>query len=418
MIKIKKRSLLFLIITFLIFCSSCSQSDASKEIDYSKFLNNQDINTNDKAPADKAADITTSAQSGEATGVNTTTASQDVNNNTALPWNWPSDMDFTGVKSEMKDFKLGNLSSNFIINASATCLFCPNKQNNTIYYMSRKDRFIYEQKGDNNTLLVEMQAHNLQLWDNKLYFINIKKTNYYASGPIYSYDLETKELELVLDKNIALFYIDNYGIYYSELGDSQQLKVNLLDFNNKNTSLDDYPWVISYNEYLLTLLEGNLSLINRNTDEIIKIMPFEDNIKVISTIHIFENRLVFAVDTCIYVLDLITGDKKSYNAIQADAFLKLSLKRIVDFVFVDNNIFASYGCKNIIKLDLDKDNIHDCISFDQRNVTYSFLQTNGERLFATVFLFEPASVKSTVIGYDEIFIPDEGNVLTRREFGQ
>jgi 5'(3')-deoxyribonucleotidase len=235
---------------------------------------------------------------------------------------------------------------------------------------------------------------------------------------ITGYDLETKELELVLDKYVALFYIDNYGLYYSELGDSNQLGVNLLDFNNKITSLENYPWVLSYNEYLLTLLEGNLSLINRNTDEIIKIMPFVDNIPVISTIHIFENKLVFAVETCIYVLDLITGDKKSYNAKQADETLKLFLERIEDFAFVDNKIFASYGCKNIIKLDLDSDNIHDCISFDSRDVTYSYLQTNGERLFVSVYQFNPATVKFTVTGYDEIFIPDEGNVLTRKEFGQ
>lgn len=395
-----KKKNLFLVITAVIgiLCNACNQSENFIEKDYSMFIDNKDVKANDNDIKNKDTELNNASSSEE-----------------ALPWNWPADMIFSGVKSEMRDFKLGNLGSNIKVNASASSLICPDMQNNIIYHMSYNDRFIYKYENEKDTLLIDKQAHNLQLWENKLYFINIKKTDFYASGPIYSYDLNTKKLELVLDKNIALFYIDNFGVYYSELDDSGQLSVSLLDFNNKISSLN-HKWVVSYNEYLITILDGYLSLINRFTNETTKIMSFEDSSQIIPTLHIYENKLIFAVEYYVYVLDLTTGDKNCYNAKLVDPYME----KVTDMIIMNDTIYISVGTSDLVKIDLNNDEVFKYISLHHLNTNkfYSYLQTNGERLFASVFNYDHVTHNVKVIGFDEIFFPDEGgNVLTRKEFG-
>jgi len=401
----------------MFICTACSKADKPKKIDYNTIIELQD-NINNTAPTEKANKITGDNET-ETTREDEKMGDSLKTKSDTPDWDWPAEMNFTGVKSDMKGFKLGNLSTNIKLGSRRSCLICPDIKNNTIYYMSRNDGFIHKQEDEKDTLLIDMQAHNLQLWDNKLYFINIIEADFYFSGPIYSYDLETKELELILDKNVASFYIDNFGIYYTELEPPWKLSVSLLDFNNQITSLENYPWVVSYNEYLLTSLDGYLSLVNRYTDEIIKIMPFEDNVQVISTIHIFEDMLVFAVDKSVYILNLKTGEKSKYSAEQADKLLaKLVLFRIEDFAFINNNIVASYGSKNLFKIDLSKNEIRHFIRMDNESLWYSNLQTDGERLIASINKSNPTSWDSIVIGYDEVIFPTEGNVLSRKVFGK
>lgn len=408
MIIMKKYFLLIPLVMLILLCCSCNNNSTdTKKIDYSIFTENKNTNSNIVTPTDIPPVTNTTASSGE---FNKSTETKE----------WPSDIEFSGVKSKMNDFKLGNLGGNYKINSQFTCLICSGTLDDSIYYINEgNDKYIYQLKNDKSTLLVDMEANNLQLWENKLYFINVQNNNpYYDSGYLYSYDIATKELTLISDRNIASFFIDNYGIYYSELTSDYEFNVSRLDFNNTITPLKDYPWLLSYNEFLLTNWDGYLSLINRETDEIIQIMPFKDDINLLSSLHIIGDNLIFVIDSRVYILNLVTGAKKIYD-VNDCAGLVFKVDRIVDLVCIKDVIYVAYGSNLIIKIDMASDDIKQYFTSEMDNFYYSFLNTNGDQLFALRFDVDMVTGNSNMNGVEELIIPPEpGNEITIKELGK
>ena len=135
---------------------------------------------------------------------------------------------FTGIVSDYETPKCANLSIN-IKHVNRLCLICPDSENDAIYYVNYdKDNYIYQLKDGSSTLLLNMKADFLQLWNGELYFVGVNQDSslsHIILSNIYKYNLETEELTLIWEAEITWLFLNSDGIYYTQIISIEEIKV-------------------------------------------------------------------------------------------------------------------------------------------------------------------------------------------------
>lgn len=375
---------------------------------------------------------------------------------------WGEDMlGFQGIISQKKSRSYGNLEANIktLSYIDSPSLVCVDKEKGIIYYVNYgKDNYIYQLKGEENTLLLETGTSCIQLWEEELYFLGAVDsylTNKYEKQSLYKYNLNTKEVTPVIDEDIVDFCITSEGIYYSSRKNSEiqddgngfilerfyrSFKDNIVE---RNIEIYNH---INYKDYEVI---ANAELIgfdlrNMDTLEIIKLA------KEGSSLSIVGDQLCFYVEDELYCVNLRTGRKfsvflKEYAgeiweeekraAENADGFFGWSkeveeaLKLVMDsfiirsYIVMDGNIYVvgksaelyivniethevtTLKAKNTGKAKLPSD-VLDTDKYPRVQHPYAFdkLYTSGDRLFAVASY--PQS--ETRMGYEfvELIIED------------
>ena len=310
---------------------------------------------------------------------------------------WPYELDFDGITST-KTYKTGNLNSNNKNLTFNSALICPDYENNLTYYVNYgNDNYIYQLDDGVSTLLVDKEAHSLQLWDSELYFIEDTDSSPMHSGDIYCLNLESKELRLIQKANAFGLYIDSYGFYYNNFINDEGTSISLfLDFNDSEPKGIDYNFLASYNEYqILYTYEEDFYLFNSETKEKTFLAPFEyaTNRPMLSN-----EYFMFLKDSCIYTLNLLNGEKKIYDLYNYDSLSKYSMV-IKDYCAIDNLIYANDGIRLFI-INVDNGNIEEytgeyTIDYsisgsDKTTSVFSMrdLYTDGDKIYGLIYKYD------------------------------
>ncbi|ABX43107.1 DUF5050 domain-containing protein [Lachnoclostridium phytofermentans] len=122
---------------------------------------------------------------------------------------------FLGINADAKDLTYGNLPINAKTIVTSCDFFCYSEETGDIYYTNFEDNgYLYKLSNGVKTILVEKKCTNINFYNNNLYFIspNVsldELTGLEVGGPIYEFDLESKDLELFLDVNAILMRVIN-----------------------------------------------------------------------------------------------------------------------------------------------------------------------------------------------------------------
>lgn len=330
--------LLVLILITTLLCS-CNKTETSvNEPDYSAFTRKQN------AESDIYGDANIKNNTDETP--NTTSNPNPQGHDPEKEW--PLELDFTGIASN-KEVKLGNININRKIEYQYSYLVCYDADNDTTYYINYgNDNYIYELKDGKSSLLTDMEAICLQLWNNELYFLaNNHKNQDMITGDIYCYNLSDKKLRLILETDANFLYIDSYGIYFTQLKPPQSgfidtLKFTgyILDFGADTPQKVDYIQPVAYNEYLLYVSNEGIVLHNRETDEKILIAPKEYYYNHMS---IYDQYLILTYESKICMLDLLNGDRKIFD-FNDDKDLKNKGIYLMDYIIIDDVFYCiSFG---------------------------------------------------------------------------
>lgn len=342
----KKFMYLFLLISILCLICSCKSEPDVYEPDYSAFK--PDLKNNSfTADLSKPDDNLTVPNPTEEANIKDTKNSEESKKSEKQ---WPYELDFTGVESKIKG-KTGNLVTNtnmfdHMLDKNYSYLLCPDYVNGVTYYVNiDDDNYIYQLKDGVSTLLIEKEANYLQLWDNKLYFLSHNhKYEDRFTGDIYCFDLENKELKLILKDDARSLYIDSYGIYYNK----HPLKSYRLDFGSDTPQELSYAFLFSYNEYEIQSIEDKgIFLVNRETEEKHLLIPPENMSYYVS---LYSDYFTFINRTCVCMINLLTGERKIYDFndcknLVGDAY-------IFSFVIFDDIIYASPTGPRIYRYDM------------------------------------------------------------------
>jgi hypothetical protein len=353
------------------FCYSCSNNrpeDKEQEPNYS-FLENEN-----SEKSENSAEVTDNGYD-QATA---NTSKQAIVNNKE----WPYELDFSGVTTSGK-VKTANLRTNYRFNSFSSftsCLFCPDIENDILYYVNYdKDNYIYELKDGNISLLVEMNAYCLQLWDNKLYFLSCNQNinnDDQKTGDIYCYNLDTKEVSLLLKTNAYSLFVDSYGIFYQNINlNTSGFAGYRLDFNSTTPQKTDYAFYFIYNEYMICTGSGSndfdkLYLCNRDTGEKTFLISLVDAVN--NNLRFGDDYMVFTLDSFVYVLNLKTGKKDIYDMKSMAA----AFNGPIDY-FINDNILYMVNTNRLLALDL----LNGTLKFNNKFITYDE-QITSYQIFA------------------------------------
>ncbi|NLJ96128.1 MAG: hypothetical protein GX321_03160 [Clostridiales bacterium] len=334
-----RRKLLFLaFILVILFSTSCKKNTIDDQIepDYSHFQTPNNTNRY------KSLDNEAMSEEGNNENPSKDNSKKD----------WPYELDFKGVTSS-KSYKTGNLNASIKSSGATSSLVCPDYDNDLIYYVNYgKDNYIYQLDDGISTLLVEKEAHSLQLWNNELYFIEDTVSSPKHSGNIYCLNLESEELRLVQKANAFYIHVGIHGIYYMNLkNDDGYVNNYYLDFDSSEPKEVDYSFLASYNEYqILHTYEDGFYLFNPNTKEKTFLAPSEymNNCPMVSN-----EYFMFLHGSCIYTLNLQNGEKEIYDLYDYDSLSDYTLV-FSDYCVIDKSIYATDEIRLYV-IDMEKD---------------------------------------------------------------
>lgn len=365
---------------FVLLCCSCNMDKYDvREPDYSVFEhNNADgvLNDNNIANTNESEDEKPdTAGSSAANMAENNDADIDVFNS-----------EFNGFILSDGDYKYGNLGINNRFNISTGILVCPDPDNDIVYFINEgADNYIYKLENGEKTLVVEMEACNLQLWENRLYYISRREglalNRYIYIGDLYCYDLDMSETKLVYNKDIINLYIDNDGIFFTTITMGESSNVTTLTgyrmgFDETNPQKAPYSYYLSYKNLFLINTKDGSALINKSSNEEKTLMHFGR--EYVCSIH--EGTLYYTKDSYVYTLNLETGEGNVYDVNDCENKLFESTE-IMDFTIINDDIYVIDGGSDIYVIDMNSGNV------DFRYVEGHLLNsiyTDGKRLFAVV----------------------------------
>ena len=296
-------------------------------------------------------------------------------------------------------------------------MVCYDADSDTSYYINfGNDNYIYELKDDTSSLLINMEAICLQLWNNELYFLaNNYKNKELLTGDLYCYNLANKELRLVLEADANFLYIDSYGIYFSQYElpqpdflDTLQFTGYLLDFGTNTVQEVDYILPVAYNEYLLYVCNEGIVLHNRETNEKLLIAP--EVYYYLNNFNFYDHYLIFTYNSKICILDLLNGEKKIYD-FNDDKSLRYKVY-FMDYMIFDNIFYGTEFSSTILVCNLSTGELdfYTYISYDLQSIEFiQALFTDGKRIYAIMHEY----------GYDrlvEVCLTDKKSISGRKIF--
>ena len=398
----KKQNIMFifsLLLSIILLCS-CSNQTTTKKPDYSflnEVYNDNTANNTSQSTAHNSEEVTASSESttnSEQTHNSSESAANSDQANMSEPSSsistgnisdtetannieWPYELDFDGVNTDpLKEVKTGNLRTNYKFFSEISCLFCPDMENDILYYVNYdKDNYIYQLKDDNISLLVDMPAFCLQLWDNKLYFISFNDNNVntiFKTGDIYCFDINSKKVELIQQTDAFSLVVDSYGIFYQTYDNG--LEAYRIEFDsNTPQKVEDYFFYFPYNEYMIINDINdpiNIYICNIETGEKTFLVPI--SYAQYQYLLFAEDYMVFSLNRLVYVLNLRTGKKDIYDIESMTG----TFAAPVDY-FLINNILYMVNTNRFLALDLSNGKL----VFPSRYITYDE-QINSWYVFA------------------------------------
>lgn len=296
---------------------------------------------------------------------------------------WGKDMEgFKGISSEYPSPTYGNLKANIKgqWERAQFSLMCVNEDTGVVYYVNiGEDNYIYQLDGNKRTLLVEEEANYIQIWNNELYFLkgeSIYPDILLKPYPLYKYNLETKEIILVLEEEVTDFCITSEGIYYSVLVEIEEnrevVKYYLRSFETDAVEeVRGYSY-IKYKEYQLEIDENpdelliDIFLKNIHTGDTIHVAS---NVWMFSQISIVDNHMIFSDKNEIYYINLETG--KRFSVILDEYVLALIKSKrtlndyddmtsynIISYTVIDDIIYITGAPSGIISIHINTQEVN------------------------------------------------------------
>lgn len=359
-----KYYILSICIILALACSCSKEQDEIVEPDYN-FL--QDINENSSDDSKTDKNVEENATSNDNTIAQISPVTQEnlpknidnsitnapisepyesEKNDNMKEWSYP--LEFEGAGDELQAARYGNIDANYKGFQVDSFILCPDEINNCAYFINySEDNNIYQLKDGVCSLLIDKEAQCLQLWNNELYFIENKIVDSQVMdyGNIFSYNLNTKEIRLVVEANAFIFYINSRGIYYQDMDiTNNSITGYRLGFDKKAPIETGYYFYYSYSDYEINDSKGDtISLYNKKTGIHTDLAPID----YFDRIRIFDKYFTFKKGTCIYILDLITGEKKIYDLNDCKQLI-FKMNSINDYIIFNNYIYASAGFANYI----------------------------------------------------------------------
>lgn len=275
--------------------------------------------------------------------------------------------------------------------AWASAIVCPDKENNILYYIDHsKGAAIYQLKDGVSTLLVDCKADSLYLWEDILYFIRIKDdTSYTNAGDIYSFHLNTQELELVKEGLMFNLYLDNFGLYYMEVHEIDGTKVSMNykhDFADNTAEKANYLFSPAYNEYRILIQNDAIYLYNQDTDEDqLLISGFTNMVCLRLSDHYFS----YQIENTIYIIDLLNGgsievDRDILKGFKIEEFIGYYIR---DYIIIKDTLYIATDTTLMEYSILDgswKEGVQE--TEDKEQILRLF--TDGESLYSLITLEE------------------------------
>lgn len=368
----KSTGLFILILISTLLCISCKQESATKEPTYNIFQSPEST--------DASSIITDNPSTPSDTNMPTDNGTLNISptDSSVKEEPWPYPLDFNGITptGAYDTYKTGNLIFNMNgINPTLSYLICPDLDNDMIYYVNYgDDNYIYKLKDGLSTLVLEKEAFQLSLWENKLYFLARHETSDRNEGDIYCYNLGNGELQLLQKAKAYYLLVDSLGIYYEEIinSDTSERRYYRLGIDGNSLEKLDNRYYLSYYDYQIIQNKTAVVLQHKDTKEEFFIAPYEYGSWGLT---IYDNHIILHRDSVFYIINLLNGDKK---AIQYSN----SKSQVVDYVIIDNNMYLRDK-----KIDLSTGTVssYGYISYDKKDALVpEYLSTNGNQIYAIV----------------------------------
>lgn len=332
---------------------------------------------------------------------------------------------FTGITSDSETPACGNLSMN-MKQGSTLCLVCPDYENDVIYYVNYgDDGYIYQLKDGKSTLVLDRMTTSIQLWDNEIYFLSgdefeVYNDFYYSKQGIYQYNLATKELRRILDVDAHWLYVNEDGIFYTEMSDDGKFIMEgyRLPFDRNTPQKMDYAFFSQYKDYLfIPALDDsgkqNMVLVNMNTGEEIFELPSISYNKA----GIYGNHLYYKGNNQeLNCLNLDSGEKVVYDLrnndfgiIYPDNRLPFQNNLLTGYTELNGEVFITNDSAFIFRANLFYKKITLMLVDNNVIGIYLYLFTSGDRMFAVKkHLADPETFVELVVSADSIIEKEIG----------
>lgn len=396
----RREGFVFILLVVVIVCGCSDKKEVKKEVNYNYF-NSEDDNLNSKDKSSHTHDEE-SKESSEAFA-NWDKEIVEKNQAAFIEFkNLSERMEFDGTEGEFTIEVAGNSFENNKGFIEFSYLVCYDEQNQCTYYINYGvDDFVYQRKDDTTTLLISEKARYLQLWDNKLYFVNA--TGMFRTGDAYCYDLSSKQLTKVIIGEIGSLYVNNEGIIFSEyeINDEESAVFYMRKLkHNSSTSIDcDAYNLYEYKDYVLQANEitKEVELKNRQTGEVNQLFTFEyvTNYRVYGTYVILRELDIFLV------IDLVTGKKTIYDVTQCN--LPDDSFTVSDYIIRDHIMYISPSIYDyMIVIDLKTETMKYIQNTSKTNMSMDKIYFAADKMYAYLNMYREGE-----LAFAEVIVSDQ-----------
>ena len=191
----------------------------------------------------------------------------------------------------------------------------------------------------------------MQLWNNELYFINNISDDELIYGYICCYNFNSKECRVIMDTTATKLFIDHDGIIFGDYNpETKSYYAKRLEFGTDTPRYEEYIICFSFENYAIhndEMYEA-VYIYNKKTGDKAFIAPIE----YFDKINIFEKYMTFTKGSCIYLLDLISGEKKIYDLNYNKNFTE-PIQYVINYIIVDNILYATVNISGLVILNLE-----------------------------------------------------------------
>lgn len=309
--------------------------------------------------------------------------------------NLAESMNFNGVEGEFIVKSTGNSFENHKGFSEFSYLVCYDDKNQCTYYINYGiDDYIYQRKDNTTTLLIKEKARYLQLWNNKLYFVNA--TGMFHTGDVYCYDLDSKNLTKVIIGEIGSLYVNEEGMIFSEYEISKDQSATSdmrMLYHDSSADIDCNVYnLYEYKDFILQFNENSdsVELMNRNSGEMSPLFSYE----YVTNYRVYNSYVIINKSDVFLVIDLLTGDKMIYDVTQCN----LPSKRftVMDYIVKENILYVVPSIKDyMIIVDLEKDTMQFIQNTQISKQTMDKLYIAGDKMYAYLDMFREEEASFT-----------------------
>lgn len=255
-------------------------------------------------------------------------------------------------------------------------------------------------KDNVSSLVVEKSACCINFYNGKLYFLSsdfdpAESLRY--RGQIYSFDIESKECKLLLDKDATKMLVTDDGIYYLQLEEETEYSSTyspwMMDFEG-NASKRNYGNIMRYGKYVIDnrgayeLSENKLDVDSENG---FTAFPFDIKSR---NYCVYGNSLIMNAGSKIIFLDLTSGEINEISDTEISEALDGVSAMVSDFTIIGDFVYIATNSSGIIRKNMKTNEIKDIPIREMNNRVISGLYTDGKRLFG---VSEPFTAQSPII---------------------